>query len=153
MRRVQTRFVVALCVVCLSGSVAGQAPTPGPATPRRDSAQKATTGTGKIRGRVVAAPANTPLRSIWFAESVTGIAPNTHIDEAEVQAGGGRNDGTFNLSRPSAGWPPGRYRVELYLAGLLAETLRFEIIGPSSPVPVESPRPAVSPVASPQPTR
>ena len=47
MRRFQRlRPVVALCVVCLSGSVAGQAPTPGPATPRRDSAQKATTGTG-----------------------------------------------------------------------------------------------------------
>ena len=61
MKRLQV-FVVAVSVVCLSGSVLGQGPTPGSVTPRRDTAKPATTGAGKIRGRVVAATANTPLR-------------------------------------------------------------------------------------------
>ncbi len=91
-------------------------------------------------------PADTDLRCVWIAESVAGVEPNSPIDEVEIRGGGaGRNEGTFSFTRPTAGWPPGRYRVELYLAGQPAETLRFQVPGPPSPAPAGSPRPAGSP--------
>ena len=47
----------------------GGAPTPGqPGAPSRDAVgQPVASGTGKIRGRVVAAPANTPLRRVQLS--------------------------------------------------------------------------------------
>jgi uncharacterized RDD family membrane protein YckC len=84
-------------------------------------------------------PDNTTIRSVWIAENVAGVGPNTRLDEAQLVAGGGRNQGNFSLSRPSAGFPPGSYRVELYLADRLADTLRFTV--PGSPSPAASPPP------------
>ncbi len=78
-------------------------------------------------------PPETGLRSVWIAENVVGAPPNTRIDEAELSAGGLRNQGNFSFSRPSAGWPAGSYRVELYLAGTLAETVRFTVPAAASP--------------------
>jgi uncharacterized RDD family membrane protein YckC len=95
-------------------------------------------------------PENTTLRSVWIAENVANVPRNTPIDEAELR-GGGRNQGNFSLSRPTAGWPSGSYRVELYLADQLAATLPFTVTGP--PTQGASPPPqvpaGVSPAASP----
>jgi protocatechuate 3,4-dioxygenase beta subunit len=55
---------IAFCALALSAELASQAGTPGQQTPPRDIAQPALTGTGRIRGRVFAAGANTPLRRV-----------------------------------------------------------------------------------------
>jgi protocatechuate 3,4-dioxygenase beta subunit len=110
MKRFQTsRLVVALCVVCLSGVVDGQAPTPGSVTPRRDTAQRVTTGTARIRGRVLVAPANTPLRR---AQMVLVGADNPEFRRiAQTDA-----DGRYEFSE----LPVGRFSLVASAGGYVA---------------------------------
>ncbi|MBS0657614.1 MAG: hypothetical protein JSR82_05115 [Verrucomicrobia bacterium] len=73
------------------------------------------------------------LRSVWIAEDVGTAAPaNTKIDEATIKAGQDDASGTFSLSRPNKGWPPGKYRVEFYVDKALVKTLRFTIAAKKS---------------------
>ena len=37
------------------------------------------------------------------------------------------NSGNFSLSKPTAGWPFGAYKVELQLDGKVLETVKFNI--------------------------
>ncbi|SMB83156.1 hypothetical protein [Deinococcus hopiensis] len=59
---------------------------------------------------------------VWIAESVgAGVPPNTEIDRMKLglPVTSGRvvhNTLTFSLSRPTAGWPKGHYRADLYVA-------------------------------------
>jgi uncharacterized RDD family membrane protein YckC len=87
-------------------------------------------------------PNNTPVRAIWVAEPV-GQA-EVRIDEAQVVAGGARaNQGEFSLARTGSSWPAGSYRVDLFIAGRPAESVRFRVENgapgtsplPGSPVP------------------
>lgn len=103
------RFVVALCVVCLSGSLSGQGPTPGSVTPRRDTAKQATTGTGKIRGRVVAAPASTPLRRAQMV--LSGVENPDFRRIAQTDA-----EGRYEFSE----LPVGRYSLVASAGGYVA---------------------------------
>ena len=109
MRHFHVRLVAALCVVGLTGGVAGQAPTPGSVTPRRDTAKPATTGTGKIRGRVVAAPANTPIRR---AQMVLSSVENPDFRRiAQTDA-----DGRYEFSE----LPVGRFSLVASAGGYVA---------------------------------
>lgn len=55
------------------------------------------------------------LRSVWVAEDIGDLAPHdTKIDEATVTADRDDFFGSFSLSKPSKGWPLGRYRVEFH---------------------------------------
>src|SRR5947208_569793 len=69
------------------------------------------------------------LRGVWIATDTGGVAPpNFQIAEKSyplTQAGAA--GGVFSLSKPNAGWPPGQYRVELYLDDHLAQSLQFSI--------------------------
>jgi hypothetical protein len=68
------------------------------------------------------------IRCVWIAEDVGDAAPaNYQINETSTKADDVRAFGTFTLSRPNDGWPPGKYRVEIYVGEKLAETLRFTI--------------------------
>ena len=68
------------------------------------------------------------LRGVWIAEDVGDAAPaNTKIDESSVTADQDDYYGAFSLSKPTAGWPPGKYRVEIYLNDELATTVKFTI--------------------------
>ena len=68
------------------------------------------------------------VRCVWIAEDVGNAAPpNYKVDEAQSTASGPEAFGTFTLSRPNKGWPPGKYRVELYAGDQLADTLKFTI--------------------------
>ncbi|WP_161880872.1 hypothetical protein [Deinococcus alpinitundrae] len=59
---------------------------------------------------------------VWIAESVAAdVPPNTEIDRMKLSlpVTSGRvlhNTLTFSLSRPTAGWPKGHYRADLYVA-------------------------------------
>jgi hypothetical protein len=70
----------------------------------------------------------------WIAEDVGAAAPkNTVIatvrDEVKSIPPGTRN---FTLSgrltKPTAGWPVGKYRVEVKLEGRLVTTARFTVV-------------------------
>jgi hypothetical protein len=54
------------------------------------------------------------LRAVWIAEDVGDATPaNTKIDEKTVTADGDTDDGMFSLSKPTKGWPVGKYRLEI----------------------------------------
>jgi hypothetical protein len=71
--------------------------------------------------------AGTPIRGVWIAEDVGSVAPpNYKIDEATVNLPIIQK-GTFSLSKPNAGFPVGKYRLEIYVADNLAKTLPFTV--------------------------
>jgi len=53
----------------------------------------------------------------WIAEDVGDVAPPNYLVDSvtvSVERGG---EGAFQLSRPTNGWPRGKYRLELNLMG------------------------------------
>lgn len=68
------------------------------------------------------------LRGVWIAEDVGDAAPKeTKIDERTLTAEGDTSDGTFSLTKPTKGWPVGKYRVEIYVGDELTTTVKFTI--------------------------
>lgn len=70
------------------------------------------------------------VRTVWIAEDVGAAAPpNTKIDEKTVTLPASKIgwNGTFDLSRPTNGWPLGKYRAEIWFGDQLAKTLKFTI--------------------------
>jgi len=68
------------------------------------------------------------VRGVWIAEDVGEKAPaNTKIDEKTLVLERDTEAGDLSLSKPTAGWPPGKYRVELYAGDDLATTVKFTI--------------------------
>ena len=73
------------------------------------------------------APDDTTVRAVWYAVDVGDVAPaNTLIDEATLTSGSGTL--TFDLVSDTQ-WPPGTYRVELYLNDELNQTIEFSVAG------------------------
>jgi hypothetical protein len=62
---------------------------------------------GKTAGAIVAAR--------WIAVEAQGVDPNFEIDRSQIALEGDQNLINFSLARPNNGWPPGKYRVDLYL--------------------------------------
>jgi hypothetical protein len=73
------------------------------------------------------------LRGVWIAEDVGEAAPaNTKIDESKVTADQDDFFGAFSLTKPTEGWPVGKYRVEIYSGDKLVVTVKFTITGGKS---------------------
>lgn len=89
------------------------------------------------------APAGTKFRIAWYVTDV-GVAekPNTLIDQTEVTADGSRNI-DFSL-RPTTTWPPGKYRAEIFVNGVLDRIMNFTVAGaitqpaPTAPAPTSN---------------
>ena len=74
------------------------------------------------------------IKAVWIAEDVGEEegAKETAIRSAEAKIYKPEEDGSFSLSRPKdRNWPVGKYRVQFYLNGLMAEVVKFTI----SPAP------------------
>lgn len=69
----------------------------------------------------------TKLKSVWIAAKVEVAPPDYEIDSVELTGSGDTNKVTFSLSRPDAGWPPGDYRVELFIDGNRAGIVPFTV--------------------------
>jgi len=68
------------------------------------------------------------LRGVWIAEDVGDAAPKqTKIDEAALTADENDFYGAFSLTKPTKGWPAGKYKIEIYLGDELATTAKFAI--------------------------
>ncbi len=68
------------------------------------------------------------LRSVWMADDVGSAAPaNTKIDESSLTADKDDFFGAFSLSKPTKGWPVGKYHVDIYAGDQLATTVKFTI--------------------------
>jgi hypothetical protein len=70
------------------------------------------------------APDDTTVKASWTAVNARGVDPNTFIDETELTTGSGTLH--FQLSNNNL-WPPGQYKVDLYLNDELERTLEFEV--------------------------
>jgi hypothetical protein len=72
------------------------------------------------------------IRAVWIADDVgDAAAPKTKIDETTIDIEGDTEDGVFSLSKPTNGWPIGKYHVEIYVNDKLVTQVKFEI----KPVP------------------
>jgi hypothetical protein len=68
------------------------------------------------------------VRGVLIAEDVGDVAPaNTKVLEKTLALDEDTDDGDFNFSKPTEGWPVGKYRVELYVDDELATTTEFTI--------------------------
>jgi len=73
-------------------------------------------------------PINTDARIGWIAEDVGDVAPpNFVVDVSETSISARDFSARFTLSRPKDGWAPGTYRVDLYIDGTLAKSLKVTI--------------------------
>lgn len=68
------------------------------------------------------------LGSVWIAEDTGGVAPaNYKIDSVSLDSGALMNVAVFSLSKPTAGWPVGKYRVDLFIDGNSSGSVKFKV--------------------------
>jgi len=68
------------------------------------------------------------IRGVWIADEVGEAAPaGTIIDEKTLPMDGDTEDGEFSLSKPTMGWPLGKYHIEIYVNDHLTTKVTFEI--------------------------
>lgn len=66
------------------------------------------------------------IRGVLTAESVSDTAqPNTKVFETLLDMQG--DDGEFDFSKPTNGWPLGKYRVDIYLNEELVASAKFTV--------------------------
>src|SRR6266403_237371 len=74
------------------------------------------------------AKAGDKIRGVLIAEDVGDVAPaNTKVLETILDVEGETEAGDFSFSKPTNGWPVGKYRVEIYVNDKLAMTAKFTI--------------------------
>jgi hypothetical protein len=88
---------------------------------------KTTTPKIFIRAKLVDVPAGSKLKGEWIAVKTAVAPPNYKLDSVESVAGTGasRYDGAY--SKPSAGWPEGDYRVDLFIDGKRVQQASFKV--------------------------
>lgn len=73
-------------------------------------------------------PLHSIVRVVWVAEDVGEVAePNFVVDEKEIEVTAPDLGARFTLGRPTDGWAPGKYRLELYLDDVLMEAVAVSI--------------------------
>ena len=89
------------------------------------------------------------IGAAWIA--VNAIAtPNYRIDATELEVAAGHGtQAHFSLSKPDNDWPPGDYRLEVFLDGQLATIKNFTIVAASGRTAPESTAPPPAPGAVP----
>ena len=66
-----------------------------------------------------------PLGVRWIAEAVPGVEKNHVIATSKSDAD--KREGEFSLKKPTAGFPTGQYRVEVWQTGKMIYSEKFEI--------------------------
>jgi len=74
------------------------------------------------------APQGTAVQAKWIAVNAEGTEPNLEFQEQTLDMSEETFSGTiyFQLSNDE-GWPPGQYKVDLYLNGTLAQSAEFSV--------------------------
>jgi len=80
-----------------------------------------------LTARLADVKAGSKLKAVWIAQKTKVAPPDYAIDSTELTGGDSMNLTTFSMSKPTAGWPPGDYRVELSINGKAAGTVRFSV--------------------------
>jgi len=66
-----------------------------------------------------------PLEIRWIAADVAGVEKNHVIATAKSEPD--KNEGEFTLKKPTAGFPPGQYRIEIWQSGKMISSEEFQI--------------------------
>jgi hypothetical protein len=70
------------------------------------------------------------LRGEWIADDVGEAAPpNTKIGEKILALEEDNGGGYFTFSKPTKGWPPGKYHLDIYAGDEPTTTVKFTIEG------------------------
>lgn len=81
-----------------------------------------------VHANMVDIPSGAKMTGSWIAVDTNGVAPpNYQIDSSDLTAGTIMNTVNFSLSKPNAGWPLGKYRVNLLIDGKPAGAANFVI--------------------------
>jgi hypothetical protein len=81
-----------------------------------------------VRWTGVGLPVDGVVRVAWVAEDVGDVAPpNFIVDETETTVTSSDYSARFTLSRPRDGWAAGKYRVDLYVDDVLAQSTSVAI--------------------------
>jgi hypothetical protein len=68
------------------------------------------------------------IRAVWIADDVGDAAPAGYkVSEASMTAAQPNSFGTFTITRPTKGWPVGKYHLQLYVNDAAAESVPFTI--------------------------
>jgi hypothetical protein len=67
------------------------------------------------------------LKATWMLEKAAGFAPNSPIASSEVTSRPQMKTANYSLDKPSIGWPPGDYKVELAIDGKVQSSVRFKV--------------------------
>jgi hypothetical protein len=72
-------------------------------------------------------PATSTITFSWISIDSHGVAPaNYTIDKVDLHVGE-NTEADSQLSKPTAGWPVGTYRVDLSIDGTVADSAPFSI--------------------------
>src|SRR5258706_272935 len=81
-----------------------------------------------LNAKLVEVPTGAKVKSEWIAVDTGGAAPpHYRIDSVEMTVGPLINNVDFNFSKPTAGWPVGDYRVDLFIDGKPAGNVKFKV--------------------------
>jgi hypothetical protein len=80
-----------------------------------------------VHGDLLGVVAGSRIRTDWIAVEVRGVQPDYTIDTTEVSVVPRMHKVMFSLAKPSAGWPVGSYRVDLYIDGKLATKAAYRV--------------------------
>ena len=80
-----------------------------------------------FNARLVDVKSGSVLRSDWVAEKTKVAPPNYKIDSTQVTVGPLTNNVDFTMSKPNAGWPAGDYRIDLFIDGKPAGSVKFRV--------------------------
>jgi hypothetical protein len=70
------------------------------------------------------------LRGEWIADEVGEVAPpHTKIGEKILALEQDDGGGYFTFSKPTNGWPPGKYHLDIYAGDKLTTTVKFTVEG------------------------
>jgi len=81
-----------------------------------------------LRGKLADVPNGSKLKGDWIAEKTKVAPPNYRIDGTELKVGPLINTVRFSMTKPTAGWPEGDYRVDLFIDGKAATQVKFKVV-------------------------
>ncbi|MBN9219682.1 MAG: hypothetical protein J0I79_17195 [Mesorhizobium sp.] len=80
-----------------------------------------------VSADLVDIPSASTITFSWVSVDSHGVAPaNYTIDKVDLDVGS-NTEADSQLTKPTAGWPAGTYRIDLAIDGTVAESVPFSI--------------------------
>ncbi len=80
-----------------------------------------------MHAKLVDVSGGSTVKGDWIAVKTLVAPPNYKIDSKELKVGALMNQVDFSLSKPTAGWPEGDYRIDLFIDSKPAGNVKFVV--------------------------